>query len=173
VLSAFTTAEFPASIGPLAVSTELGCLAGLSNENPDNIQIFDISDPGVPPVLLEQELLATDNPNGNGTGALGFGEGTLYGLGTNNGVLALSLNKEPGGPPDDGPFLSGVVLAGDEFQFTLSGEEGKTYAIDASADAGVSWTELTRVTLPGGGSQPFSFPVTKPAETFRGREVAP
>ncbi len=60
--------------------------------NTSAVRLYDISNPTVSPVLLDTEtLIATSNPNANGSGALAFGNGMLYVLNTNNGIQAFNV----------------------------------------------------------------------------------
>ena len=54
-----------------------------------------------PPLLLQETLFPEDNPNLNNTGAVAFGENTLYALDTNNGLIAFSIKD----PVDVGPAI--------------------------------------------------------------------
>jgi hypothetical protein len=166
LLNTFTTAEFPASIGAIAVDPAANYLAGISNESPDNVRIFDISDLSAPPVLLDQEFFASDNANGNGTGALAFGPGCLVALGTNNGVLALTID---GGASFE-PILTDVAIINDGTQitFTLKGRDRSSYRIEASTDLSEGgWTELQTITLSGANTQTFTFATSLVRRFFR------
>ncbi|CAN5362060.1 hypothetical protein BH23VER1_BH23VER1_07130 [soil metagenome] len=168
VLNTFTTAQLPGSIAPIAVDVAANLLAGVSNENPDNVQIFDISNLSEPPVLLDQEFFVSDNPNQFGTGAIAFGPGCLVALGTNNGVLALEIQSDD--QPGGGPTITGVQLVngGAQIQFTLTGEDGATYRLEASTSMlNASWSELQTVTLTGTTSQVFTFAASLDQRFFR------
>lgn len=57
--------------------------------------LYDITDPANP-VLLDTVSFDTDNVNGNGVGAVAFGDGVVYALATNNGIIAYEIVPEPG-----------------------------------------------------------------------------
>lgn len=166
LLNTFTTAEFPASIGSIAVDPAANHLAGISNESPDNVQIFDISDLSAPPVLLDQEFFASDNANANGTGALAFGRGSLVALGTNNGALALTIG---GGASAELTFTDvAAINGGEQITFTFNGRKGRSYRIEASTDLkDDSWTELQTITLSEATTQTFTFAITLDRRFFR------
>jgi len=166
LLNTFTTAEFPASIGAIAVDPAANYLAGISNESPDNVQIFNISDLSAPPVLLDQEFFASDNANVNGTGALAFGPGDLVALGTNNGVLALTID---GGASLEPIFTDvAVINDGAQITFTLKGRDRSSYRIEASPDLSeAGWTELQTITLSGANTQTFTFATSLERRFFR------
>lgn len=85
-----------ARIGAIDVDTVSGLLAGLSIvTGPDTARLFDVSDPANPPVEGDFEAFVTDNANTNVAGAVDFGNGRLFVLGTNNGILALTVVPEP------------------------------------------------------------------------------
>jgi len=70
-----------------------GFIAGVIRDTPDNLGLYDISDPTIAPPLLDQEFFGTDNDNGNGTGAVAFdiNGGRVFALNSNNGIIALNV----------------------------------------------------------------------------------
>jgi hypothetical protein len=166
----FSPGDFPGSIGPIVAGTQYGLLAGISNENPDNIQIFDISNRTEPPVLLDQEFLSSDNPNTNGTGSLAFGNGVLVALGTNNGLTCLTIDALP--IFDPGLALTDVeIVGGNQIRFTLNGDLGKTYTLQDSPDLTEgSWTDLQSISLTESSTQTFTFGIGNGKGFFRVRE---
>ena len=97
VLRTYTSASFPLGATIMAVNTNLNALAAVSLENPDNLRLYDISDLGNGPRLVDQELFPTDNENLFGTGAVDFGIGRVYALDSNNGLISYTLGTIP--PP--------------------------------------------------------------------------
>jgi len=71
-------------------------LAGISLETPDNLRLYDISKLTNPPANVDTDFFPTDNVNGNGIGSVDFGNEMVFGLDTNNGLLALSIQRTPG-----------------------------------------------------------------------------
>ncbi|MGI8602706.1 MAG: immunoglobulin domain-containing protein [Verrucomicrobiales bacterium] len=172
-LQAFSTAEFPGSARVIAADPSTKSFAAIAVETPDNLRLYDITDLTQPPVLLDQELFATDNPNTNFAGSVKFGGGRVYALDTNNGIIAMTLNRAP--PTDAMPELIELAYtrgpAGDKFTFVLKGETGETYVLEASPSLlGGSWTDLQAVTMVA-PEQPIEFPVApgQPSYFFRAR----
>jgi hypothetical protein len=89
VLGTFST--YP-NLRAVGVDTANKLLAGVSVETPDNLRLLDISDLSGDLLNVDTEFFATDNANGNGTGAVAFGPDRVYALDSNNGLLAMSLN---------------------------------------------------------------------------------
>jgi len=89
----FATAEIDGNILPIGVDTAGDLLAGVSLQTPDNVRLFDIATLTSPPVSLDTDFFPTDNPNGNGTGAVAFGNNMLFVLDSNNGLLALDIHE--------------------------------------------------------------------------------
>jgi hypothetical protein len=85
----------PASEAPLGVDPQNGyaALVGV-NEFPMNLSIYDITSPLGPTIgtLVDRELFAVSNANGNGTGAVVFdvAGGRIFSLSSNSGIIALS-----------------------------------------------------------------------------------
>ncbi len=152
---------FPGSSAPLAWNDELKFLALLAFENPDNVRLYDLADPAAP-VLIDQEFCAADNPNINGTGQADFGDGLLFVLNSNNGIVAFDV-KRPA--PTVPPALSAARVSGGNFEFTLTGQAGATYGLQSSADL-QTWTDVPGVTIAGPSGQ-ASLPATDAARFFR------
>jgi hypothetical protein len=82
----------PSTVTAIGVDVAHNLLAGLSFENPDNVQLFDIADLVAGPKLVDQELFTVKNSNGNLTGVAVFGGTNLFVLDSNNGIKAFSVN---------------------------------------------------------------------------------
>lgn len=93
VLQTFTAGQLPGNILPIGVDASNNLLAGIALETPDNVRLFDIADLANPPVNLDTDFFPTDNANDNGTGSLDFASDRLYVLDTNNGLLALDVQR--------------------------------------------------------------------------------
>jgi hypothetical protein len=91
LLQSYDTSVFPGSIGPIAIDPVHDLLAGVFVGTPDTINLYDISNPAAPPVLLQSVRAPTDNANTLFQGAIDFGDGMLFALDTNNGLAAYVL----------------------------------------------------------------------------------
>jgi hypothetical protein len=133
--------DFPGAVGPVGALPSENLLAGVCLDTPDNVQLYDVSDPQVAPVLLQQEVFPTDNPNLNGTGAVAFGGGRLFALDSNNGIVAFRLTR-----PATPPMLSQpVLLAGNQVRLSLTADIGRTYVLRSSANLR-DWTTVATQT---------------------------
>src|SRR5690606_31612689 len=93
VTHTFPAAQFASGVSPIAIDPVTGLLAGVNvRETPDNLRLYDVSDLEAGPALLDLEFFATDNANVNATGAVAFGNGFVYALDTNNGLVAQQVN---------------------------------------------------------------------------------
>ena len=110
VLRTYGSAAYPASAIPIGVETNLNVLAAISIENPDNLRLYDVSDLESGPRLVDQELFPADNENVNATGAIDFGDGKVFALDSNNGIIALTLGAIP--PPPAPPGRIDIVRNG-------------------------------------------------------------
>ncbi|MCL4177495.1 MAG: immunoglobulin domain-containing protein, partial [Verrucomicrobia bacterium] len=139
---------FPSYISAIGVLPGKSLLAGLALDTPDNVHLYDLSDPDVP-VLVHQELLPSDNPNPNGTGAIDFGDNRLYVLDSNNGIVAFELRE--GAPVADPAVLGLPAVADGALTFSLSGTVGAVYTLRRSADL-ADWTDVGSYPIPAGGT---------------------
>jgi hypothetical protein len=138
----------PSYLSAIGVLPGQSLLAALALDTPDNVHLYDLSDPDLP-VLVHQELLPSDNTNLNGTGAIDFGDNRLYVLGSNNGIAAFELRE---GTPLADPAVLGIPTWADgEWTIPLSGTVGAVYTLRRSADL-ADWTDVGSYTIPAGGT---------------------
>lgn len=132
--------ELPAAMVPIGFSPETGLLAGIEIATPDNLKIYDLSNPDQAPALIIEKLFPTDNANGNNVGAVSFGPNRLFALNTNNGLLAFELNLNA---VDAQPAkLTQITLmpnTGITIQY--EGTPNTEYVLEASSDF-LSWTTV-------------------------------
>lgn len=92
----YYTNEIPASLslGQMAFDPSRDIVAFLDVvPGTDHMRLYDVSNPNIPPVLLEIKDFAVDNNNTNFAGALDFGGGRLFALDCNNGIQAFSVTS--------------------------------------------------------------------------------
>ena len=168
VVQSYGGADFPGSVSVISVDPELQCLAAISLETPDNLQIYSLAEPALPPQLLDQVFFTSDNANGNGVGSIDFSAGRVVALNTNNGVLAATLGKSaPEGLPVSLRGARIVDVNGTtEVRFELIAEPG-TYIIEKSADL-VGWNEEDDVDLAESPLE-LSYPATGGEAYYRAR----
>ncbi|MES2707729.1 MAG: immunoglobulin domain-containing protein [Verrucomicrobiota bacterium] len=164
VTHTFTTAQFPAGVGPLAVDPVKNLLGGVNtNQAPDNLRLYNIANLEADPALLDLQFFPTDNPNLNQTGSADFGGNRLYALDTNNGLIAMNLNVPA---PAGTAVISNPRRTGGDFTFTLTGTPGGTYLIQRSGDLS-AWGGDGTVVLDAGGTATVTRPVTENRTFFR------
>ncbi|HWI56769.1 MAG TPA: immunoglobulin domain-containing protein, partial [Bacillota bacterium] len=145
VLYAYTN---PATLTPvrgIATDANQKWLAGVALDNPDSVNLYDISDLAAGPVLRDQELFTVKNANGTagGTAAAAFGDDYLFVLDTNNGIKAFKI--DPNYVPALPAFkITGVVLRnGSDLILNWPSVSGHTYQVQAKdVVSGGSWSNL-------------------------------
>src|SRR6185503_4292728 len=108
----------PLNLRAISVDASQKYLAGIALDTSINVRLYDVSNFEVGPVLRDQEVFATLNPNVTvgGTGATAFGGGYLFALDSNNGIKAFLINTNF--VPAVTPFsISGVSLIGGNITF--------------------------------------------------------
>ncbi|MGK0188550.1 MAG: hypothetical protein ACI9R3_004361 [Verrucomicrobiales bacterium] len=168
VVQSFDGVDFPDSVSIISVNPELQCLAAISLETPDNLQIYSLADPALPPLLLDQVFFTSDNANGNGVGSVDFGGNNVVALNTNNGILAATLGKSA---PEKGPVSFTIsklvtVEGAPQLQFELTAPPG-TYIIEKSTSF-IEWDEEDDVDVVDAPLQ-LSYPVTDTEAYYRAR----
>ncbi|MCB1099746.1 MAG: hypothetical protein KDN22_29530, partial [Verrucomicrobiae bacterium] len=168
VLQSFDGVDFPGSVSIISVNPALQCLAAISLETPDNLQIYSLVEPTLPPQLLDQVFFTSDNANGNGVGSIDFGGGKVVALNTNNGVLAATLGKAT---PEVEPIVLSNVRVIDvdgkqQVQLELAAAAG-TYIIEKSTDL-ADWGEVDDVDVTD-EPLPLSYLVVEPEAYYRAR----
>ncbi len=151
VVDTFPREEFP--FWPIAVHATSNLLAAVSIENPlqDNVRLYDLSVLPNPPVLLHQELFPTDNANANGTGSADFGNGRLYALNSNNGLVAYTITA---GSVTPGPIA--VALNGDKVTLTWTGPG----TLQAASEVDGTFTDVA------GAASPYEVQVNTATRQF-------
>lgn len=152
----------PSAMSAIGVDVENKYLAGILVESPDNIRLFDISDPSAP-VLLDQEALPTDEPNLNVTGSVQVAGDRMFVLNTNNGLLAYDIQFLP-----DAPQLKIEIANANELQIQIAGSASATYQIQSSAAvSGDDWVNVEEVTLDAQGQAVLTVTVEAGSRFFR------
>jgi hypothetical protein len=154
----YTLVQVPGTVFAVAYDAKTKFLAGLALETGDNVRLYDLADPANP-VLIDQELFPTDNPNINGTGAADFGGDMLFALDSNNGIMAFTVKK-----PSSPATLATPRVHGANFEFTVQGAAGVTYDVQGSTDL-KDWSVLSGVSG-GGPSFVASIPMAGQAYRF-------
>jgi hypothetical protein len=93
----FGATQIPLAVAPISYDVSRSLLAGVQlNTTPtaDTFVLYDVST-GTP-ALLDSKSFPVDNANINGTGAVDFGNGKVFALDSNNGILTYSVVPEPG-----------------------------------------------------------------------------
>ncbi|MEO7678775.1 MAG: hypothetical protein ABIV39_18635, partial [Verrucomicrobiota bacterium] len=90
-LQTYGSTAFPTQIGPILALNASNLLAGIEIAPAfDSVKLYDITTTN-PPIFLDRQDYYTNLNNGLGAGEICFGNGTLYALDSDNGLLALSL----------------------------------------------------------------------------------
>ena len=135
--------EVPSALVPIGFSPENGLLAGIEIATPDNLKIYDLSNPDASPALVIEKLFPTDNANGNNVGAVSFGPNHLYALNTNNGLMAFELNLDAADVQP--PTLTHILLMPNEgVTLQFQGTPDTEYTLEATSDF-ISWTEVQSI----------------------------
>jgi hypothetical protein len=136
--------DFPTAVATIAWDGENQFLAGVAIENPDNVRLYDVADTGNP-VLIDQEFLAADNANINGTGQAAFGGGRLFVLSSNNGIVAFDVKRPT---PSTPPTLAEVKVVANSLEFAINGQAGASYGVQSTPDF-KAWDNVPGVTVNG------------------------
>lgn len=145
----YAPTEIPVAVSFIASLPSSNWVAGVALENPDNIQLFDLS--GESPTLADQQLILPEQPNANGTGAADFGGNRLFVLNTNHGLRAYDITA--GSPPAEPARLVQPRVVSGAFTFDLTGTAGRDYTVQKSADL-QGWSDVGTFQPPATVSDP-------------------
>jgi uncharacterized lipoprotein YddW (UPF0748 family) len=119
VIQSFASPLVTSAIAPIGVSTELELLGGVAISSPGNFQLYDLPPIGAPS-LIETNAFPTDNPNGNGVGAVDFGGDRVFALNCQNGIIALQILPPPIAPAILTPPEDQTVKVGSNVTFSVA-----------------------------------------------------
>lgn len=92
--------NLPTGSAPMAFDGTDELLAIMSvRDNPDNLRLYDVENlqnPSIP--WLDTKFVPVNNLNSFGVGAVAFGNGRVYGLDTDNGLIAETLSLPQAAP---------------------------------------------------------------------------
>lgn len=148
VLHAYSN-SVPLNLRGISVDKNQRFLAGLATDTSVNVRLFDVSNLDAGPILRDQEVFATANPNVTvgGTGVTAFGGNYLFALDSNNGLKAFLIDPNFVAAPASFSITS-VGLDNGSVVLTWPTTAGNLYQVqykDELADA--AWTDI-------GGSVP-------------------
>ncbi len=153
VLKTYDTTQVSSTMTTIAYNDSLKFLAGMARDDQANVQVYSVSDLDYGPVLLDQELFPTYNPEIEANGALDFGGNTyVFALNENNGVMAFRLDASYLPPVTHFKILS-VAPSGADVILTWQAQSGTTYQVQyADSVVGTprtNWTTLGSVVATG------------------------
>lgn len=126
-------------------------IAGVFVETPDNLRLFDASNPsGL--FALDTELFPSDNANANASGAVAFGPNRVYALDSNNGIIAMNLNLACL------PDALHIERSGANVLITWNRPSSRLQGAPALAGASTVWTDIPgtmSATVPAGSGNRF------------------
>jgi hypothetical protein len=143
VIGAFSNAV-PGNLRAISADKSQNLLAGIALDTSVNVQIFDISNLAAGPVLRDQEVFATLNPNVTvgGTGATAFGGNYLFALDSNNGIKAFLIDPNFVPPPSSFSITS-ITRGGGSVVFVWPSEIGRSYQVQSRDSLTVGdWANL-------------------------------
>jgi hypothetical protein len=110
-------ANFPASLGPVAMDFSRNLLAGIdfasSTNVPDAVALYDVSDLENPLLIARYNFPTNQQPNGNFIGQVLFAGDRVWAVDGNNGVMAFTIVSPWGPPVSVGRSGSNVLISWD------------------------------------------------------------
>jgi hypothetical protein len=144
VLREYTTSVVAPSLRGIATGLNQKFLAGLALETSDNVRLYEISDLNAGPLLRDQEVFATQNPNPTlgGTGGTAFGGNYVFALDSNNGLKAFLINTNYVAPLSNFSITS-ITRSGDSVILNWQSAAGHVYQVRSSDSLSTgTWTDL-------------------------------
>jgi hypothetical protein len=152
VIGAYSN-SVPLNLRGISVDKDQRFLAGLATDTSVNVQLFSISDLIAGPILRDQEVFATANPNVTvgGTGATAFGGDYFFALDSNNGLKAFLIDPDFVAAPTEFSITS-VTLDNGSVVLTWPTAAGNLYQVQyKNALEDTAWTDIGG-NVPGTGA---------------------
>ena len=151
-LAAYTF--LPASVGPMGIDFTHNLLGAInysgSTNGPDTLDLYDISNINSPVLLARGDFPVNQKPNGNYIGQVVFGDGKVFAIDGNNGIVAFSIIEAL--PPAAIRFMSCSLGGNGVLQMSATGEPGPNYDIETSSNF-VNWIPFGTLTNFNGSIQ--------------------
>lgn len=169
VLYSFGTNYVPNSVRAISTDKNQQFLAGLALETSDNVRLYDISDLSASPVLRDQEVFATHNPNTTigGAGATAIGGGYVFALDSNNGIKAFLINSAYLPPLGAFPITS-IAPSDGSVVLTWQSVAGHSYQVQArdTLETGI-WGDLGSPIVASGPTSSFTNAISPTPRFYR------
>lgn len=121
LLNTYPSSGFPTRVGPIHHLISSNLFAGIEIvPGPDLVKLYDVSNLAANPVFLDHALYATNLPNAIGAGTVCSGNGKLYTLDADNGVMAfnIEMSADPVPPTFFVNPVGGVFAVGTNITLT-------------------------------------------------------
>jgi len=158
----------PANLRAISVNSSQKFLAGIALDAWANVRLYDISDLTSGPILRDQEVFATSNPNVTvgGTGATTFGGNYVFALDSNNGIKAFLINTNF--VPPLSPFLiTSVARSGGSVVLTWASSSGRTYQVQSRDLLSGTWGNLGSPITATGSATSFTNAISSDTRFYR------
>ena len=170
VLYAYSTNAVPGAVRGIAVDKAQKFLAGVSLETPDNARLYDISDLASGPVMRDQELFATSNPNTllGGMASTAIGDNYVFALDSNNGIKAFLINTKYVAGLSPFSITSATAHNGSDVILSWQSVSGHSYQVQfKDALSASSWSNASLAITAAGATTSFTNTVPGAARFYR------
>jgi hypothetical protein len=160
----------PGTVRGIAVDKAQKFLAGVSLETPDNVRLYDITDLAGGPVMRDQELFATSNPNTllGGTASTAVGDNYVFALDSNNGIKAFLINTNYVAGLSPFSITSATAHNGSEVILTWQSVSGHSYQVQFKDSlSALSWSNASLAITAAGATTSFTNTVPGAARFYR------
>jgi len=164
-LNSYDSTAIPGSPSGLAYDPAGQALA-VVDASGNTFAVYDVSDPANPARVADFLHFLSENPNTNGTAAAAISGSLAFGLDTNNGMMAVAIQRAAPQPV----ILSTPNYSNGTIEFSMTGQPG-TYRIqETAALAPANWVDIGNYTIPAPPLifiMEFTTPATNAAGFFR------
>jgi hypothetical protein len=166
----FANSMMPKVMRSIDASTNGQFLAGIErNSDSVSVQLFDISNTNAGPLLRDQEVFPTANPNTQftiGQGQTVFVGDYLFALDVNNGLMAFHINPSYV-VPTPAPFSITTTLTNGLAVLTWPTTAGSLYQVESKNAIGDAWQSAAAKVGGTGANLSFSTSATADQSFFR------
>mgnify|MGYP001766267908 CR=1 FL=1 len=164
-----TYTDMPYEMTTLAYNDSLKLLGGLSRDDHKNMQIYSVADLDYGPMLVDQQIFPSYYSSIEANNALDFGGNTyLFGLDSNNGIMAMQINTAYAPP-----VVLKATSSGTTVTISWAAVNGASYQVQKKDSLDGTWENLGSPIIATGTTASFNESILAGPRFYRVQSINP